>query len=41
MAAPFEFSEAQTQHILDMQVHRQTQRGRADLADELARLRGR
>ena len=32
-ATPFEFSEIQAEHILDMRLHRLTQLGRADLED--------
>jgi len=39
MAAPFEFSEIQANHILDMQLVRLTRLGRADLEKELAELR--
>ena len=39
MAAPFEFSEVQANHILDMQLARLTRLGRADLEEELAKLR--
>ncbi|MGH9125908.1 MAG: DNA gyrase subunit A, partial [Acidimicrobiales bacterium] len=39
MAAPFEFSEIQANHILDMQLARLTRLGRADLEKELAELR--
>ncbi|MHB1533571.1 MAG: DNA gyrase subunit A [Acidimicrobiales bacterium] len=39
MAAPFEFSEIQANHILDMQLVRLTRLGRADLEEELAKLR--
>ncbi len=39
MAAPFEFSEIQANHILDMQLGRLTRLGRADLEAELAKLR--
>ncbi len=39
MAAPFEFSEIQTNHILDMQLSRLTRLGRANLEEELAELR--
>jgi DNA gyrase subunit A len=39
MAAPFEFSEVQANHILDMTLGRLTRLGRAELEDELAKLR--
>jgi DNA gyrase subunit A len=39
MAAPFEFSEIQAEHILDMTLSRLTRLGRADLEAELAKLR--
>jgi len=39
MAAPFEFSEVQAEHILDMQLSRLTRLGRANLEEELAQLR--
>ncbi len=39
MAAPFEFSEAQAEHILDMQLSRLTRLGRANLEEEMAQLR--
>jgi DNA gyrase subunit A len=39
MAAPFEFSEVQAEHILDMQLARLTRLGRADLEEEMAKLR--
>ena len=39
MAAPFEFSEVQAEHILDMQLSRLTRLGRADLEEEMAKLR--
>ena len=39
MAAPFEFSEIQADHILDMQLSRLTRLGRANLEEELAELR--
>ena len=39
MVAPFEFSEVQAQHILDMPLKRLTQLGRSELEDELAKLR--
>ncbi|MCU0311522.1 MAG: DNA gyrase subunit A [Acidimicrobiales bacterium] len=38
MAAPFEFSEVQAEHILDMQLSRLTRLGRANLEEELATL---
>jgi DNA gyrase subunit A len=38
MAAPFEFSEVQAEHILDMQLSRLTRLGRADLEEEMAKL---
>ena len=38
MAAPFEFSEVQAEHILDMQLSRLTRLGRANLEEELAAL---
>ncbi len=38
MAAPFEFSEIQANHILDMQLSRLTRLGRADLEAERAQL---
>jgi DNA gyrase subunit A len=41
MAAPFEFSEVQAEHILDMQLSRLTRLGRADLEAEMADLRAR
>ncbi len=37
--APFEFSEEQAEHILDMQLARLTRLGRANLEEELAKLR--
>ena len=40
MAAPFEFSEVQAQHILDMQLRRLTQLEGQKLRDELEELRG-
>jgi DNA gyrase subunit A len=39
MATPFEFSEIQAEHILDMTLSRLTRLGRADLEAELAKLR--
>jgi DNA gyrase subunit A len=39
MAAPFEFSEEQAKHILDMTLGRLTRLGRSDLEDEMASLR--
>jgi len=39
MAAPFEFSEVQAEHILDMQLSRLTRLGRSDLESEMAKLR--
>ena len=39
MAAPFEFSDVQAEHILDMQLARLTRLGRADLEEEIAKLR--
>ena len=39
MAAPFEFSEVQAEHILDMPLSRLTRLGRANLEEELAELR--
>ena len=38
-AAPFEFSEVQAEHILDMPLHRLTRLGRANLEEEMAKLR--
>jgi len=38
-AAPFEFSEVQAEYILDMQLHRLTRLGRAQLEEEMAKLR--
>ena len=38
MAAPFEFSEEQAKHILDMTLGRLTRLGRSDLDDEMAKL---
>jgi len=39
MADPFEFSDRQAEHILDMQLSRLTRLGRANLEDEAAQLR--
>jgi DNA gyrase subunit A len=39
MAAPFEFSDVQAEHILDMQLSRLTRLGRANLEEEMAELR--
>ncbi|MDP9071988.1 MAG: DNA gyrase subunit A [Actinomycetota bacterium] len=39
MAAPFEFSEVQANHILDMTLDRLTRLGRSKLEEELAKLR--
>ncbi|HLY82096.1 MAG TPA: DNA gyrase subunit A [Acidimicrobiales bacterium] len=39
MAAPFEFSEEQATHILDMTLGRLTRLGRSELAEEMAKLR--
>ncbi len=39
MAAPFEFSEIQANHILDLQLGRLTRLGRSDLESEMAELR--
>ncbi len=39
MAAPFEFSTEQAEHILDMQLSRLTRLGRAQLEEEMAKLR--
>ena len=39
MAEPFEFSEIQAEHILDMTLSRLTRLGRSELDEELARLR--
>jgi DNA gyrase subunit A len=39
MAAPFEFSEIQAEHILDMTLGRLTRLGRSELEEELAKLR--
>jgi len=41
MAAPFEFSEIQANHILDMTLGRLTRLGRSDLEKEMAELRER
>jgi len=41
MAAPFEFSEEQAKHILDMQLSRLTRLGRSQLEEELAELQER
>ena len=38
MAAPFEFSTEQAEHILDMQLSRLTRLGRAQLEEEMAKL---
>ena len=38
-AAPFEFSEVQAEYILDMQLHRLTRLGRAQLEEEMEKLR--
>jgi DNA gyrase subunit A len=40
-AAPFEFSETQAEYILDMQLHRLTRLGRAELEEEREELRRR
>ncbi|MBX3314614.1 MAG: DNA gyrase subunit A [Actinobacteria bacterium] len=40
-AAPFEFSEVQAEYILDMQLHRLTRLGRAQLEEEMEELRRR
>ncbi len=40
-AAPFEFSEVQSEYILDMQLHRLTRLGRATLEAEMEELRAR
>ena len=37
--APFEFSEVQAEYILDMQLHRLTRLGRAQLEEEMEKLR--
>ena len=39
MAEPFEFSEIQAEHILDMQLSRLTRLGKSDLESEMAKLR--
>jgi len=39
MVAPFEFSEVQANHILDMTLGRLTRLGRAELEEEMAKLR--
>jgi DNA gyrase subunit A len=39
MAAPFDFSEEQAKHILDMTLGRLTRLGRSDLEDEMTKLR--
>ncbi len=39
MASPFDFSEEQAKHILDMTLGRLTKLGRTDLEDEMAKLR--
>lgn len=39
MAEPFEFSETQAEHILGMQLSRLTRLGRADLEEEMQKLR--
>jgi DNA gyrase subunit A len=39
MAAPFEFSEEQANHILDMTLGRLTRLGRSELEDEMTKLR--
>ncbi len=39
MAGPFEFSDVQAEHILDMQLSRLTRLGQADLEEEMAKLR--
>src|SRR3546814_14552162 len=39
MAEPFEFSDVQAEHILDMQLSRLTRLGREQLESELAELR--
>jgi len=39
MSAPFEFSDVQAEHILDMPLSRLTRLGRANLEEELAELR--
>jgi DNA gyrase subunit A len=40
-ASPFEFSEVQAEYILDMQLHRLTRLGRAQLEEEMEELRAR
>ncbi|WP_421118001.1 DNA gyrase subunit A [Aquihabitans daechungensis] len=40
-ATPFEFSEVQAEYILDMQLHRLTRLGRAQLEEEMEELRAR
>ncbi|MEO6627723.1 MAG: DNA gyrase subunit A [Aquihabitans sp.] len=40
-AAPFEFSEVQAEYVLDMQLHRLSRLGRAQLEEEMAELRRR
>jgi len=39
LAAPFEFSEKQTEHILDMRLVQLTRLGKSDLESEMAKLR--
>ncbi len=39
MGEPFSFSEEQANHILDMTLGRLTRLGRAELDDEMAKLR--
>src|SRR5439155_888752 len=39
MAAPFEFTEIQANHILDMTLGRLTRLGRSELEEEMAKLR--
>ncbi len=39
MGVPFEFTETQAEHILDMTLSRLTRLGRADLEEEMAKLR--
>jgi DNA gyrase subunit A len=39
MATPYEFSEVQAEHILDMQLHRLARLGRAELDQEMEKLR--
>jgi DNA gyrase subunit A len=41
MAAPFEFSDVQAEYILEMQLHRLTRLGRANLEAEMEELRAR